>query len=123
MTTLLPYYYIKKGGLRMNYSKKKTKVFVLIVCVLSLLLTNIIRIKALDCTSITISEPTTSTTNVTNVTNSKYTVMIPKQILLSSSKRTNYSVRVSGDISSNEYVTVKPETDSFKMKIPMCERK
>ena len=100
----------------MHYSKKKTKVFVLIVCVLSLLLTNIIRIKALDCTSITISEPTTSTTNVTNVTNSKYTVMIPKQILLSSSKRTNYSVRVSGDISSNEYVTVKPETDSFKMK-------
>jgi hypothetical protein len=88
---------------------------------MSLLLTGVMLLGMTTPVFATVKETNTVTTDRTTETEviynqeSSFMVRIPKLIDLGSDKLTNYTVGVSGDISSDEVIKVVPE-DSFLMK-------
>ena len=87
----------------------KRKAISSLLCVLAILQMSVTPAYATNITQQT-STPGNQSATITYDQGSKFTVTIPKTIALGSNKSVEYTVKVEGDISGNETITITPDS-------------
>lgn len=87
----------------------KRKAISSLLCVLAILQMSVTPAYATNITQQT-STPGNQSATITYDQSSKFTVTIPKTIELGSNKSVEYTVKVEGDISGNETITITPDS-------------